>query len=214
MKALALVLPLVMAVAPAARAENLGTLQASWPAQNVDRIQLKFPVGELVVVAGDAPTIRALMTVRCQRGGSGCVERSKRLKLTSRQSGRTRLFKVEGYPKFNNGGLQVELRVEVPRSVSTHVEMGVGEVVVEGVEGDLSVELGVGEVDVAVRESNVRSVNLAVGIGDATLDHPGHDHQRRGFLGKHVRWDDGAGRSRVHVAVGVGDASVRMAGAD
>lgn len=214
MRVLALVLPLVMAAAPAARAENLGTLQASWPAQNVDRLRLDFPVGELVVVAGDAPTIRALMTVRCQHGGRGCIERSKRLKITSQQSGRERSIKVDGFPKFNNGGLQVELRVEVPRSLATHVKMGVGEVVVEGVEGDLSVELGVGEVDVAVRESDVRSVNLAVGIGDATLDHPGHDHQTRGFLGKHVRWDDGAGRSRVNVEVGVGDASVRMAGAD
>jgi hypothetical protein len=214
MRTLALVALIAIGAALPARAENLGTLQASWPAQKLDRIRVEFPVGDLTLVAGDVPTLRASMTVRCRHASSRCIERSKRLKIISTQSGRSRSVKVEGYPKFNNGGLEVSLRLELPRSLAADVEMGVGDLVVEGVEGDLSIELGVGDVDVAVRESDVRSVHMAVGIGDATLDHGGRHQRISGFIGKNVRWNEGPGNSRVNVEVGVGDATVRMDQAD
>ncbi len=210
MKTLVLASVLALSAALPARAENLGTLEASWPAGGIQRVKVEFPVGDLDVIATDAPTVRALMTVRCRGGGRGCVQRSKRLRLVSNQRGGTRFVKVEGFPKFSNLGIQVSLRVEVPRSRAVDLEMGVGDLNVDGIEGDVSAELGVGDVEVSMRERDVNSVRLAVGIGDASLDRAAHRQQVSGFLGKKVHWSEGSGRSHVSVDLGIGDISMRL----
>jgi hypothetical protein len=72
------------------------------------------------------------------------------------------------------------------------------------------VELGVGDVNVLMRESDVNSVHLTVGVGDATLRHPGHAQAVSGLLGRKVRWSDGTGPAHVNVDLGVGDIDVRL----
>jgi hypothetical protein len=210
MKTLALVALLAAGAALPARAENLGTLNASWPARDLQRVRVEFPVGDLEIVAGETSDVRAQLTVYCRGGGRHCRERSKHLKIVSHESGHARSIKLEGYPRFRNLGLQVKLRVEVPRDVAVALEMGVGDLSIDGVQGDLSAELGVGDVNVSLHERDVRAVNLEVGIGDATLDHGAHRQSVSGLFGRKVRWSDGVGRSRVNVELGIGDISMRL----
>ena len=210
MKTPVLAVALMLGALVPSRGEYLGTLEGSWPIQDIEEIRVEFPVGNLVLESSDEPQIRAQLGVRCRHGGRACYERSKQLRLVTQVFGRTRHLKLEGMPKFGNHGLEVTLRIAVPKALAVDAEMGVGDCRVEGIVRDLHLELGVGNVDVALRERDVRSVRVAVGIGDATLRRGGNAQVVSGLLGRKVRWDEGAGESRVSVELGVGDVEVRL----
>ena len=210
MRTLALIAALLAGVYAPARAADLGTLVGKWPVRDIEEIRVQFPVGELVFVATDEPEIRAELGVRCRHGGGSCVERSKHLRLITQVAGRTRQIRLEGLPKFGSHGLEVTLRVAVPKALAVDAEMGVGTLRTEGIVRDLRVELGVGDVTVLAKEGDVKSVNLTVGIGDATLRHGSHAQAVSGLLGRKVHWSEGTGESRVSVELGVGDIDVRL----
>jgi hypothetical protein len=99
--------------------------------------------------------------------------------------------------------------VLLPATLAIQVDMGVGDLEVRQVEGDVDVELGVGEADVRVPAKAVSSVECEVGVGDANVH--GTDGERRSsglLIGRTVRWQGNEGGSRVHLEVGVGDADV------
>ena len=190
--------------------EDLGTLEGRWPARDTDEIRVEFPVGEMIFESSDGSDIVAELEVRCRSGSRSCYERSKRLRLVTNVAGRTRHLRLDGMNKLGNRGLEVTLRIAVPKTLAVNAEMGVGSLRVEGIVRDLRVELGVGEVTMLLDESAVRSVNLTVGVGDATLRHGGQAKTVSGLLGRKVRWHDGPGAADVRVELGVGDIDVRL----
>ena len=210
MKTLILIAALVAGASTAARAEELGTLVGRWPVGSIDEISVEFPVGELAIEASDDTEIHAELSVRCRHSHRSCVERSRRLRLVTQVAGRTRQIRLEGLPKFGSHGLEVTLRIAVPKTLAVNAEMGVGDCRVEGLVRDVRLELGVGDVTVLAKESDVKSVHLTVGIGDATLHHGSHAQAVSGLLGRKVRWSDGAGAAHVSVELGVGDIDVRL----
>jgi len=98
----------------------------------------------------------------------------------------------------------------VPRALAVDIEMGVGELDIDGLEGDLDVELGVGEADIHASRALANHVSVDAGIGDAEIRGGGSSTRSRSFIGSHAVWTDGDGRSAVHLHVGVGDATVRL----
>lgn len=210
MKRLALTLLLLAGLAPAAMADTpLGSLEGSWPRGETTRLRVDFPVGELRIETVATETIRATLWARCERRTEACVERSRKLQLVTDVVGRTRRVELKGFPRLSNKGLQVELIVEVPRGMAVEVDMGVGELVVRGVDGDLEMNLGVGEVDVRLPRQDIGNVDLEVGVGELTLDADGRSRNGAGFLGHSLKWS-GSGRKRVAVECGVGEVSVRL----
>jgi hypothetical protein len=210
MKTPVLIATLLLGALSPARAEDLGTLEGKWPARDIEEIRVEFPVGTLIIESSDEPDIRAQLGVRCRRGRSRCIERSKQLRLVTQVAGRTRHLKLEGMPKLGTRGLEVTLRVAVPQALAVEAEMGVGDCRIEGIVRDLHVELGVGDLNVVLRERDVRSVRLTVGVGDARLRHGNQAQVVSGLLGRKVRWEEGTGASRVTIELGVGDIDVRL----
>ena len=210
MRTLLLIAALLAAGVAPARATDLGTLEGKWPLKDLDEIRVHFPVGELIFESTDEAEIRAELGVRCPDGRASCVERSRDLRLVTNVAGRTRHIRLEGMPKFGTRGLEVTLRIAVPRTLAVEAEMGVGSLRVDGVTRDLKLELGVGDVSVLMSERDVRSAHLTVGIGDATLRHGIHAQVVSGLLGRKVRWNEGPGAARVSVELGIGDIDVRL----
>ena len=210
LKAPALAMSLLLALAAPAAARSLGTLTGAWDSTGTRSVRVGFPVGELHIVESDGPEIRAALTVRCPEGSRACEERSRRIKLITDREGATRWLRVEGHSRLRDHGLKMELRLEVPRGMAVNVEMGVGDCQISGVSGDLKVELGIGDVEVSMREAIVHSVRASVGIGDATLRHGGHSYDGSGFLGRKLHWLEGRGEGRVSVELGIGDVDVRL----
>jgi hypothetical protein len=209
-RSLALATACVLAALPV-RATVLETEPRTFPIAAHQRVRLEFPVGELKVIPTDESRVRFDLRVRCRgRSDERCEELANRLVLDSDDEGSTLHLKLQKYPKWGNHGMTVMGELRVPRSLAVQIEMGVGELDIDGIEGDLDVELGVGEAAIRAPKAHAGRVSVETGIGDASIRGGGSDTESRGFIGSHATWSAGSGRSAVRLHVGVGEGSVRL----
>jgi hypothetical protein len=202
---------IALLAAPPARAVMLTTDPHTYTVTAQHRIRLEFPVGQLKVVPGDGSTVRFDLKVRCRYGSEEhCEEVANRLILDSEDHDGTLHLKLHKLPQWNNHGMTVIGQLSVPRALAVDIEMGVGELDVDGLEGDIDVELGVGQADIHASRAQASHVSVETGIGDAEIRGGGSGTRSRGFIGSHAVWADGGGRSAVRLHVGVGDATVRL----
>ena len=212
-----LVLPLAMAAllgaaisAPAlARTTYLETEPHTFAVTKSHRVKIDFAVGELKVVPGDGSTVRFELSIRCKNESEGrCEELANHLRFESEDKNGTLYLKLDRYPKWCKD-FNVTGTLTLPRSLPLDVEMGVGQLTIEGLEGDIEVDLGVGEADVRTSRALANRVSVDTGIGDASIRGARGEIERRSFIGSHASWD-GRGRSSVRLHVGVGDATVSL----
>lgn len=204
---LSLVLP---SLALAARTE-IPIDRVSLPAAKAQTVHLKFPVGELRVEATTGSQVELELTARCKGWGTDdCEDRARRVHVETDDSGGRLDFVVEGYPKLHSGDFNLRGVLRVPARMDLDLDMGVGDLRVADMEGDLHVELGVGDAEIRASSAAIRSVDVQAGVGDAGVIAKGGQVRRHGFVGSTASWDEGRGRSNVSLHVGVGDATVRV----
>lgn len=182
-----------------------------YPVEGAGEIKIEFPLGHLSVEGDDGDDIRMSIEVRCDRGSLGdCQERARRVTVQRHREGGRLRFEFEGVPKMNSRGLSIRAHMLVPRSLAATVEMGVGELEIAGIAGNLEAELGVGEMTVRCEQGDFRKVSAEVGVGDASLRTRGGRIQGNGFLGRELQWSEGRGPSVIRAHVGVGEATVML----
>lgn len=202
---------LIAFAAPVSAGQTLQAQTKAWSVTPGTRLRFEFPVGALRVEATDDTKVRLELLVKCRGTSTDRCERfARRLSLDVDQTAGELRVKVEGYPKFGNSGINLEGILLVPRGLEVKLEMGVGDLELEGLEGDLEVDLGVGEADLNLDADKYKTADIEVGVGDASLKAAGRRRSSSGFIGRSVRWTEGRGPSRAKLHVGVGDASVRM----
>jgi hypothetical protein len=193
------------------RAEMLATDPHVYPVTKSHRVHIEFPVGELRVLPSDEANVRFELRVKCNgRSTERCEEFANRLVLDSENNNGELRLKLHKYPKWGSHVPTVMGELHVPRALSLEVEMGVGELDVDGIEGDLEVDLGVGEAKVRSVKLRSGSVSVQAGVGEATIEGGGIRTSGRGFIGSSRSWTGGPGRSSVRLHVGVGEASVKL----
>lgn len=212
MKALLLSVLAVASLATTASAEHrpVRELTGSYPTAAMRRIELKLAPGEISIVPSPDRRLRVELQIACDFDESNCRERADRVSIDTETSGNTLTLRVEGMPTMNLRGLSVHGRILVPREVTLEVDLPAGELKIRGIEGDLEVDVGAGEVKLDLRERDVRSVRVSVGIGEASLSVAGRSIEGRSWLGNRVRWGEGTGPARVSVDVGVGEVEVKL----
>jgi hypothetical protein len=213
--AFALLAGAALAAAPArADSEVVHDEAGGWEVDGARLITVEVPVGEVRVsgIAGDR--IEARLRVRCERDTRRCRDDASRVRLRPRRSGASIELEVVGMEDGHHGrnSPNAWLELQLPAELGLRVELGVGEVDVRGLLGDVDVEAGVGEVEVTVLESAVREVSLDVGVGEAKLLPRGSGARTSSFLflGNEVDWREGTGTAEVAVELGVGEATVRL----
>jgi hypothetical protein len=206
----ALAVAAALALAVPARGDMVQSATKVYPVTPQHRVRVDFPVGSLHIEANDDSQVRLNLVVRCStRDADDCAEVANKLKLTVTNEDNVLTLKLDKLPTFAHN-VNIEGVLQVPRALPVHVEMGVGDVRVYDMEGEVDIELGVGDAQARLPDNSVHAVDIEVGVGDATLKRQGRTMASRGFIGREVHWDDGAGRSRVRFHVGVGDGEVRL----
>ena len=175
-------------------------------------VRIEIPVGEIRVEAVDGATLTADLTLECRWARDDCHRVLDDVELEVRSSERRLRIELSGLPRWHKSKLEVEGTVTVPRSAPLEIDMAVGELEIRGTEGDLWIDMGVGEVDAHVPVQAVGLVSLDVGVGEASLFGAGSRIQgRRSMLvGSEVFWDDGAGSARIHIDLGVGEITLHL----
>jgi hypothetical protein len=208
-----LMLAAALGAAPPAAAEHV--LQAepkTFEIEGAQELRVEFPVGNFRIEGDDGETIRVSVRIKCKGGiDDECQEEARRVRLDHSVSGGTFVLEFEGIRKnVNHHGVEVEARVLAPRAMALKIEMGVGDLDVRDMGGDLQIELGVGDLDIVADRRDYRSADVETGVGDATIRaHPGAVKER-GFIGHSAKWYEGKGRSTLDAHVGVGEARVTL----
>jgi hypothetical protein len=206
--ALALLLP----AAGVARADDKSVLHGAWDAGKAKKVAIRFSVGELAVAAVDRPSIRAQLDIRGDEDAT--IEQARHVRLVARRVGDELRLSVEGWRWHFGGGTILEGRIEVPRALDLDVDMEVGELDVRGFEQPTRISLGVGEATIGCDPARIGSIDVDLSIGEGELVENGRSRQWAGVFGGGFRWDGVKGGAPVRLRVGVGEASVRLEGAD
>jgi hypothetical protein len=199
----------VISAGAAAADEVVRSFRQQIPAANAQKVHLEFPVGELNVDPGDGGQIGLEVKVMCREKTGRCADAAHDLKLVYDNSGDVFHVQMKRYPKWRGSkNLHVIAHITVPRELAVHAELGVGEMNIHGLAGDLDVDLGVGEVNVTLPKEAVGAVDLDTGIGEASLIAAGRHYESSGLMSKELNWNQGTGRSKVKVDCGVGEIDV------
>ena len=209
MKSFALVAASLVLVTGSAHA-TVRDLDSRLPVSGADRVRAELPIGEYEVAASRDADVHLRLHVTCHESDEQCEEKIRDLVIRAHNDGGVLRFSVDNMPWIHHDDFKVRGTLEVPPALAVRVKLGVGELRIHDVHDDLDVELGVGEVHVAMREKDVRTVRLSSGIGDANLD-VGLRHMRSsGLLGHRIKWSEGRGSADVDVQVGVGESSIEL----
>lgn len=196
---------------PAAADDVVRTFDRQFAAASASRIHLNVPVGELQVEASAGRQVEVHVSLECDTlRKSRCVEAAKAIDVVATTSGDRLKVELKGWPKSGSKGLEANVRVTVPRDLPLAAELGVGEMRIEGLEADLTADVGVGEVNVRMPAAAVGEVSVDTGVGDANLYADGHHWEGSGFVGKELNWSKGRGKAEINIDCGVGEAEIRL----
>ena len=158
-------------------------------------IYVRLKVGDVHVRPSGSSQVRVHYTVKSH---SESHVKDSRLDIDIR--GNT------AYLDFHTTGhnTQVDVELEIPQSSNLDVHEQVGDLTVEGIEGDKDLDLAVGDIRIAADESLYRFVNASTSIGDVDGSVKGRGlDEVSGFLGKTLKYHgDGKYELRAHVSVG------------
>lgn len=202
---------LLLGTAAMAAAAELPVDRVSLPVPRDKTVRVDFPVGTLRVEPTDAGKVSFDLTVKCKgRSQADCEERADQIRIESDEAGGVLSLKVKGYPKYRSHNIELRGVLRVPAELALRIEMGVGDLRITDIQGDLDVDLGVGDADIHTSERAVRSVEVSTGVGDAAVFASGGRVRRHSFISSSASWDEGRGKSNVNLNVGVGDGTVRV----
>jgi hypothetical protein len=166
------------------------------------RLALDGSIGEVRIRATNRQDV---LVVARKHAKHGREERFAEMRVEfETKAGEVRIRSV--IPQRNNDSLAISYDIEAPATARLDLNVGVGEVRVEGAANDVRIQGGVGEVEVRVADSfDPRRVRLETGVGD--IDAGGGD-RAQGWVGKKLSADY-AGNRDLTVKVGVGEIRVR-----
>jgi hypothetical protein len=223
---------LVMAASPAQAGERRA-LTGEYPVANARRLEVSVPFGEIRIEGTDDGQVRVRVEAECD-GDRHCDEYLEDLRLDSTNRGGALHVKLEG-SNFHAGldfdrddhrakrdrhdrgwdhdgdtDMDITVVVKVPRSLKVDLNMGAGEVNIEGLRQDLSIDLGAGEVNVHMLARHVGSVDVNMAVGETVIHQGGKTKEYARVLGGPVRWREGKGEAGIDVNLGAGAVEVTL----
>ena len=156
-------------------------------------LHVRLRVGDVHIKRSDSNKIRLHYTVKSRRE-SRIKEAHVDIEIRGRDAN------IEFHAP-TGGNTQFDVELEVPQSTNLDVHEKVGDLTVDDIEGDKDLELGVGDIRVAVGRAAYHLVRASTSIGDVNGDGYG---ETSGFLGKTLKYH-GDGKYELRAHVGVGD---------
>jgi len=213
MRRLALAVALAASFAATiAAGETLKTLNMSRPAEGLASLTIKAGVGD-VQIEGDATGEVVVQVEVKSKGGFFFSDRESRreaeaLQIETRTSG-DELSLSLGPEHHGDTRWAERWTVRVPAAFAASVKLGVGEITVLDLDGNVKVEIGVGDVRIEGTYQSFGDVHATCGVGDVSLRTPSGRDQGEGFIA-HTLSANGPGKATIRAHAGVGDVKIRL----
>lgn len=175
-------------------------------------VLLDLPLGVIYVESGQPGRVEIDIVIQCDSPSERCRARADEIYLDADERRGSLSLDIRGFSGKLRGRPSVEVHLRLPTKSAIAIDLGVGEVEITGIRGDVEVDLGVGEVTIFAAEEVVRSLRLAAGVGDVDLRPRRSGQSDSGFLflGNELHWDEGPGDASFSVDVGVGEVNVTL----
>lgn len=176
----------------------------NFPLSDIDEISIRGSVGSMHFIETDKQEVSVVLEIFQQdRHWFDDDMDLQSVELESRvRNGRLVLEQTEDQTS-------TEWTIEMPARATTRVKLGVGEITGEFGATELSIDLGVGEVDIELPETAVGDIDLSTGVGEAKLHGARRERENRAFVSHDVS-GEGEGEMDLNVSVGVGEIDVRL----
>ena len=174
---------------------------------SAEKVFVDFEVGELRIEVGKGQRVEVELDLRCKSRSASCERRLEEVEIFLEQRGSKVVVSFEGLSKRLSNKFETECLVRIPAAARLSVDMGIGDLEIEGVERDIFVDLGIGQASLSLPERSVRSVYLDTGIGESKVwGSEGSITTSRPFLiGSEVEWESGPGKAEIVVDLGIGE---------
>jgi len=211
MRRLALAVLALLVAGIALGEDTTRTLTFSKNAEGIQSVVLEAGVGDVEIVTSRDSGVTAEVTLSASKKSWG-ASRARReldaLELDAEVKAGSLHLRVRG-DRGGDHNYGEDWSIQVPATVSVSVELGVGEVTILDVGGDVEVELGVGDVRIEGDYAAVGRIRGSCGVGDVDLRTPEGRHESEGFVG-HSLSASGPGKNEIRVKTGVGDVTIRL----
>lgn len=188
----------------AAFAEDKVIREYSFDVTDIQELQIHASVGSIDIMPTEGSEIKLVLEIKGQK--QGWFRRDKdvsEVELDSLIRG-DRLILEQTEDDTNT-----EWTIHMPVMARTDIQLGVGAIVAEFGVTELEIELGVGDIDIKYPKSGAATVELSVGVGDASLRGTSEIRTTKSFV-SHDIIGYGDGDKDIDVHVGVGDIDLRL----
>jgi hypothetical protein len=194
----------------AADRQPVETLTQELEVGDATNLSVEFPVGNLALIGTGGDKIQAQVSILCEQPtSSACRRVVEKAKIKLARTGKGLVLKVEGWPKSKGAEIELDGRIEIPRGMNVLAEVEVGDFSAQGFEGNLDVDVEVGEASVEAKASDIGKVLLDAGVGDVALKVDGTEVEGDGLVGQDLKWT-GKGKAMISIDVNVGDILVTL----
>ena len=195
---------LMLLLSNAALAASSKVITRNIAADDLQDLRLDISVAELDMEISDGDLIELEIRLEAQRRFFGLRAGSvDDVDLETRRSGTELTLRID------ERDVEQHWTVIVPAHLALRIELGVGEVRIDGLNNDLDMEVGVGEVRVDAVEEAFGSIELQTGVGEATISgmRSPSDNERN-FISADAYYS-GNGEHAISIELGVGEIQVR-----
>jgi len=180
------------------------------PTDGVNLVDLDFSAGQVNVDARDGQGVLLDVDLQCRSGNASCREAAQQVRLVFSTDGGKLRIETKGWPKVFQHGLEVRIRVQMPRNLPLAADLGAGEMEIAGLENNVKANLGAGQLTLSLSAAAVASVRANTGVGEANLEAGGRHYNSAGLIVRTLHWDEGTGTATISADCGVGEVDVRV----
>jgi|GEM_PF-388714 len=170
----------------------------------VTKVEIKNGVGAIYISPTDSETLSAEVFIEGSR--SGLLRRKADVSgfdIEVERSGNT--LKLT----FGENNTKADWHIQLPLVDSLSVDLGVGHIDIEVLDTGVTVNNGVGDVTVQTALKYVGDVSVNTGVGNARISGAPGAESKRSIVSERSS-AIGEGNKRINVEVGVGDAHVKL----
>jgi hypothetical protein len=207
-----LLMALMLVAASVSAADRTRSFSASQPAKGIASVVLKAGVGDVEILAQSDDRIDVGVEAHAKRmsfwSSSRGEETLDRLILQREVRGSTLYLSLRG-ADHDDRDFAEDWSIRLPARLAVRVKLGVGDVRITDVAGDLKAEVGVGDVRIEGVWSGFGAIHAKCGVGDTDLRSPEGRREGEGFLSRSLD-ASGPGEAAIDAATGVGDVTIKL----
>ena len=193
----------LLGISLAANAKSLKNIEEEISLGEAKHLMIQFPVGsaDIEVVNSNKVEVEIELSAKNDSWFAPSVDASDIELEKVIENGQI-------YLEIDNNDVAQAWVLKIPRSLALEMEVGVGNIEIDGLQNSADIQVGVGAVYINPAIDDFKFINLDAGVGETDISGLLHKASKERSLVTSEASYRGSGKYSIEVEVGVGDVSV------